>query len=109
DLLSQAEHDAAAQAILVTDDGVFADRVAAAVEGHLARLPRAAIARESWERHGAIIVVDNLADAPPLVDRIAPEHLELAVADPDALAARIANAGAIFLGRYAPEAVGDYV
>ncbi|MEO0036670.1 MAG: bifunctional histidinal dehydrogenase and histidinol dehydrogenase [Pseudomonadota bacterium] len=109
DLLSQAEHDTAAQSILITDDAAFAEQVGRAVESHLATLPRAAIARESWERHGAMIVVPTLADAVPLVDRIAPEHLELAVAEPEALAARVRNAGAIFLGRYTPEAVGDYV
>jgi histidinol dehydrogenase len=109
DLLSQAEHDTAAQSILITDDAAFGERVAQAVESHLAVLSRAAIARESWESHGAIIVVGTLDDAVPLVDRVAPEHLELAVADPDGLAARIRNAGAIFLGRYTPEAVGDYV
>ena len=109
DLLSQAEHDTAAQSILITDDEGFADRVAGAVEGHLAVLPRAKIARESWDAHGAIIVVPSLDAAVPLVDRVAPEHLELAVEDADALAARIRNAGAIFLGRYTPEAVGDYV
>ena len=109
DLLSQAEHDTAAQSILITDDAAFADRVAGAVEGHLAVLPRAKIARESWDAHGAIIVVPNLDDCVPLVDRVAPEHLELAVDNPDALAAKIRNAGAMFLGRYTPEAVGDYV
>ena len=109
DLLSQAEHDEAAQAILVTDDAGFADRVAAAVEDHLVTLPRRAIAAESWRDQGAIIVVRSLDEAPALVDRLAPEHLELAVADPDALAARVRHAGAIFLGRFAPEAVGDYV
>jgi histidinol dehydrogenase len=109
DLLSQAEHDEAAQSILVTDDAGFADRVAAAVEAALARLPRAAIARASWERHGAIVVVAKLEDAVALVDRLAPEHVELAVAEPEALAKRIRHAGAIFLGRHAPEAIGDYV
>ena len=109
DLLSQAEHDTAAQSILITDDADFGDRVAEAVESHLKTLPRSAIARESWDAHGAIIRVDALDKAVPLIDRIAPEHLELAVADPDALAARVTNAGAIFLGRYTPEAVGDYV
>ncbi|HLO78399.1 MAG TPA: histidinol dehydrogenase [Magnetospirillum sp.] len=109
DLLSQAEHDTAAQSILITDDAAFGERVAGAVQGHLAVLPRAAIARESWDAHGAIIVVPDLDAAVPLVDRVAPEHLELAVADPDALAAKVRNAGAIFLGRYTPEAVGDYV
>jgi histidinol dehydrogenase len=109
DLLSQAEHDTNAQSILITDDAGFADAVAAAVEMHLATLPRADIAGASWRDHGAIILVGDLADAVPLVDRLAPEHLELAVADPDALAARIRNAGAIFLGRHTPEAIGDYV
>jgi histidinol dehydrogenase len=109
DLLSQAEHDTAAQSILITDDAGFADAVAAAVEEQLKALPRTAIARASWESHGAIIIVARLGDALPLIDRIAPEHLELAVADPDALAARVRNAGAIFLGRYTPEAIGDYL
>lgn len=109
DLLSQAEHDTSAQSILITDDAAFADAVAAAVEDHLSRLPRADIAGESWRSHGAIILVERLEQAVELVDRLAPEHLELAVADPDALAARIRNAGAIFLGRYTPEAIGDYV
>jgi len=109
DLLSQAEHDTAAQSILITDDAAFGQRVAAAVEEHLKSLPRAAIARESWDSHGAIIVVGSLDEAPTLVDRVAPEHLELAVEAPDALAAKIRHAGAIFLGRYTPEAVGDYV
>jgi len=109
DLLSQAEHDTSAQAVLITDDAAFADKVVSAVEDCLSRLPRAAIARESWEANGAVMVVPGLADAMPLIDRIAPEHLELAVAEPDPLAARVRNAGAIFLGRYTPEAVGDYV
>jgi len=109
DLMSQAEHDTAAQSILITDDVGFADAVAEAVETHLKALPRTAIARESWEAHGAIITVGSLDDAVALIDRIAPEHLELAVADPDALAARVRNAGAIFLGRYTPEAIGDYL
>ena len=109
DLLSQAEHDVAAQAILVTDDTGFAAMVARAVEGHLATLPRAAIARGSWDAHGAIIVVGDWDEAVALVDRIAPEHLELAVDGAEALAQRVNHAGAIFLGRYAPEAVGDYI
>jgi histidinol dehydrogenase len=109
DLLSQAEHDAAAQSILITDDKAFADQVRAAIELQLARLSRSAIARESWAKHGAIIVVRDLDAAVPLIDRIAAEHVELAVDQPDQLAARIANAGAIFLGRHTPEAVGDYV
>ena len=109
DLLSQAEHDNAAQAILVTDDGAFADAVVAAVEVHLATLARADIARRSWDDHGAVILVDDLDEAPALADRIAPEHLEIASADAGRLAGRVRNAGAIFLGRHTPEAVGDYV
>jgi histidinol dehydrogenase len=109
DLLSQAEHDEAAQSILITDDGAFADAVAAAVTAMLKTLPRAAIAGASWRDNGVIIVVNRLADAPAIVDRIAPEHVELAVAKPDALLARINHAGAIFLGRHTPEAIGDYV
>lgn len=109
DLLSQAEHDTAAQAILITDDAGFADRVAAAVEDHLATLPRSDIAAASWRDHGAVILTETLEQAPALIDRLAPEHLELAVADPDSMAAKIRHAGAMFLGRFAPEAVGDYV
>lgn len=109
DLLSQAEHDTSAQSILITDDAAFADAVSAAVEVHLSRLPRVDIARKSWDDHGAIILVEDLSQAVPLVDRLAPEHLELAVADPDAMAAQVRNAGAIFLGRHTPEAIGDYV
>jgi len=109
DLLSQAEHDRSAQAILITDDAAFADRVSAAVEDHLKILPRAGIAADSWDRHGLIITVPALDLAVALVDRIAPEHLELAIEAPESLARRIRNAGAIFLGRYTPEAVGDYV
>jgi histidinol dehydrogenase len=109
DLLSQAEHDTAAQAILITDDADFAEAVARAVEVHLQHLPRSQIAGASWQTYGAIILVPELAAAAALVDRIAPEHLELAVAEPERLAARIRNAGAIFLGRHTPEAIGDYV
>ena len=108
DLLAQAEHDEAAQAILITDDAGLADAVAAAVAAQLAELPRKATAAASWRDHGAIIVAP-LADAPALVDRIAPEHLELAVADPEALADEVSHAGAIFLGHHTPEAIGDYV
>jgi len=109
DLLSQAEHDALAQSILITDDPGFADRVALTVDAILESLPRRAIAGESWHRFGALITVSNLLDeAPALVDRLAPEHLELAVGDPDRMASRIRHAGAIFLGRHTPEAVGDY-
>ncbi len=109
DLLSQAEHDTAAQSILITDDAAFAEAVCAAVERQLVVLPRTAIARESWNANGAVVLVARLDQAAPLVDRVAPEHLELAVADPEALLGRIRNAGSIFLGRYTPEAVGDYV
>ncbi len=109
DLLAQAEHDTAAQSILMTDDADFAAAVAHAVEARLATLPRGQVAGESWARHGAIIVLPDLDAAPSLIDRIAPEHLALAVADPDALAARVRHAGAIFLGRHTPEAIGDYL
>jgi histidinol dehydrogenase len=110
DLLSQAEHDPASQSVLIADDAAFADAVAKAIDAHLARLPRADIARASWRDHGAVIVVGNIAaDAPALVDAIAPEHVELAVADPEPLMDRITHAGAIFLGRHTPEAIGDYV
>ncbi len=109
DLLAQAEHDSAAQSILMTDDAGFAEAVAGAVDDLLAGLERRDIAGASWNAHGAIILLPDLAAAPALIDRIAPEHLELAVAEPDALAARVRNAGAIFLGRHAPEALGDYL
>ena len=109
DLLSQAEHDPVAQAILITDDAGFAVRVIQAVDRALETLSRSEIASASWRDHGAVIVVDSLDAAPALVDRLAPEHLELAVADPEALAARVRHAGAIFLGRHTPEAIGDYV
>jgi histidinol dehydrogenase len=109
DLLSQAEHDESAQSILITDDAAFGDAVAEAVESQLKTLNREKIARQSWEDHGTIIVVPSLDVVPKLIDSIAPEHLELAVADPDALAAKVHNAGAIFLGRYTPEAIGDYL
>ncbi|MDX2201434.1 MAG: histidinol dehydrogenase [Hyphomicrobiaceae bacterium] len=109
DLLAQAEHDTAAQSILMTDDPAFAGRVAEAVMRQLAVLPRAEIAGESWASFGAIIVLGSLDEAPALADRIAAEHLEIATRDPDALAARIRNAGAIFLGPHTPEVIGDYV
>ena len=109
DLLSQAEHDTAAQAILITDDDGFARAVAAAIERHLKRLPRADIARESWQANGAIITVADWREAPALIDRIAPEHLELALDEADTLAAQVRHAGAIFVGRWAPEAIGDYI
>ena len=109
DLLSQAEHDPNAQSILITDDSAFANAVEEAVEGQLKKLPRVKIATASWRDFGAVIVVDNLADTIALVDRIAPEHLEIATENPNSLAAQVRNAGAIFLGRYAPEALGDYI
>jgi histidinol dehydrogenase len=109
DLLAQAEHDEAAQAILITDDPVFADAVAAAVTAELATLPRAAIAGASWQGHGAIIVVRTWDEAVELVNRLAPEHLQLMLRGPEAVFARIRHAGAVFLGAYCPEAVGDYV
>jgi histidinol dehydrogenase len=109
DLLSQAEHDELAQAILITDSAGLADAVAAAVEHQLAGLPRRAIAAASWRNFGAIIMVRDLADAPALVDRLAPEHLELLLAEPRAFAERVHNAGAIFLGPHTPEVIGDYV
>lgn len=109
DLLAQAEHDSAAQSILITDSPQMADRVAEAVERQLKTLPRAAIAGASWSDYGAIITVNSLAGAIELANRVAPEHLELAVADPEALLVRVRNAGAIFLGRYTPEAIGDYL
>ncbi|MDP1669497.1 histidinol dehydrogenase [Phaeovulum sp.] len=109
DLLSQAEHDESAQAILITDDADFGQAVTAAVERHLQTLERRAIAGASWRDYGAVIVVRDLNEAATLSDRIAPEHLELCVADPEALAARVRHAGAIFLGAYTPEAIGDYV
>jgi histidinol dehydrogenase len=109
DLLAQAEHDEDAQAVLFTDDAAFGEAVAAAVEQQLLVGDAGASARTSWERHGAIIIVAKLEDAVPLVDRAAPEHVQIATADPESLAAKIRNAGAIFLGAYAPEALGDYV
>jgi histidinol dehydrogenase len=109
DLLAQSEHDASAQAILITDDAGLADEVETAVAAQLATLPRAAVAAASWRDFGAIILVGALADAVPLVDAIAPEHLEIESADAEALAGCIRNAGAIFLGAHTPEAIGDYV
>ena len=109
DLLAQAEHDTSAQSILITDSAQFAQDVGQAVERQLGQIPRGGIARESWESFGAIIVLGSLDEAPPLIDRVAPEHLEIATEDPDAMMNRVRNAGAIFLGRYTPEAIGDYV
>jgi histidinol dehydrogenase len=109
DLLAQAEHDTAAQAILITDDRDFAAAVERAVEVHLQALPRSEIAGASWQTHGAIILVDELDEAPALIDRIAPEHLEIATEAPEDFAKRVRHAGAIFLGRHTPEAIGDYI
>jgi histidinol dehydrogenase len=109
DLLAQAEHDEAAQSILVSDDVGFADAVVAAVAAELPSLARAAIARASWASHGAVILVRDWTEAVGLVDRLAPEHLQLMGREPEALFDRIRHAGAIFLGAYCPEAVGDYV
>jgi histidinol dehydrogenase len=109
DLLAQAEHDTAAQSILVTDSPALADAIEGAVAAQLATLPRADIAAASWRDHGAVILVDDLGAAVELANRIAAEHLELAVDDPEALLPGIRNAGAVFLGRYTPEVIGDYV
>ena len=109
DLLSQAEHDELASAILITTDRDFAQRVASEVEKQLTTLSREKIARASWERYGAIIVADSLDEVIAFSNRIAPEHLELAVADPFAILSQITNAGAIFMGHWTPEAAGDYL
>jgi histidinol dehydrogenase len=109
DLLAQAEHDTAAQSILITDDAAFGRAVEAAVERQLRSLSRAETAAASWRDFGAVILVRDLDEAVPLADRIAAEHLEIALDDPEPLAARISNAGAIFLGRHTPEVIGDYV
>ena len=110
DLLSQAEHDETAQAILITDDVQFGDAVAAAMATHLKALPSGSVAIESWTDFGAIILVDDLTEqAPALVDALAPEHLLIATDDPDVIYDRVRHAGAIFLGRDTPEAIGDYV
>jgi histidinol dehydrogenase len=109
DLLSQAEHDAAAQSILITDDDAFAGQVIEAVESHLRTLPRAETARKSWQTHGAVIAVPALDDAIALIDRIAPEHLEIVCDRARELGQRVRNAGAIFMGHYVPEALGDYL
>jgi histidinol dehydrogenase len=109
DLLAQAEHDEAAQAILITDNVEFADRVEAAVAQELATLPRAAIAGASWQAHGAIIVVRAWDEAVALANRLAPEHLHVMLREPEPVFARIRHAGAVFLGAFCPEAVGDYI
>lgn len=109
DLLSQAEHDASSQSILITDDAGFADEVAEAAGRQIAILPRKEIASKSWNGYGAIIVVKTLDDAAPLADAIAAEHLEIATDDPEAFSKKVRHAGAIFLGRHTPEAMGDYI
>ncbi len=109
DLLSQAEHDTAAQSILITNSDKYAEMVIAAVEDHLGNLDRKDVALESWTNYGAVIVVDSFENSIPLIDRLAAEHLELAVDNPSEMQAKIRNAGAIFLGRHTPEAIGDYV
>ena len=109
DLLSQAEHDASSQSILITDDAGFADKVAEAVTRQIAILPRKDIASKSWNDNGAIITVAKLDDAAALADAIAPEHLEIATADPEGFSKKVRHAGAIFLGRHTPEAMGDYI
>jgi histidinol dehydrogenase len=109
DLLSQAEHDPTSQSILITDDANFADAVATEVDKQLSALSTEPTARASWGANGAIILVDNLMDAAPLIDALAPEHLELAVDTPEPLFNAVRHAGSIFLGRHTPEAVGDYV
>jgi histidinol dehydrogenase len=109
DLLAQAEHDTAAQSLLITPSPALADAVVVAVEGQLKTLPRADIASASWRDHGAVILVRDLNEAVALADRIAAEHLEIVTDQPEALAARITHAGAMFLGPHTPEAIGDYV
>jgi len=109
DLLAQAEHDAAAQSILITDDPALMRAAAAEVERQVADLPREKIAGASWRDYGAIILCPTLEAGLPLIERLAPEHLEIMARDPEALAEKIVNAGAIFLGQYTPEAIGDYV
>jgi histidinol dehydrogenase len=109
DLLAQAEHDTAAQSILITDDAALADAVEKAVAGQLKTLPRAATATASWDEFGAVMLVRDLTEALPLVDRIAPEHLEIMAEGAEALAEKVRNTGAIFIGAHTPEAIGDYV
>jgi len=109
DLLSQAEHDPTSQSILFTDDRALAEAVAQAVDRQITELATGATARASWQNNGAIILVGRLDQTAPLIDRLAPEHLELAMDDPDSLFAKVRHAGSVFLGRHTPEAVGDYV
>jgi histidinol dehydrogenase len=109
DLLAQAEHDELAQAVLLTDDATFGAAVAAAIAAEIPTLPRAAIAGASWADHGAVVIVRDWVEAAALANRIAPEHLQIMTAEPEALFASIRHAGAAFLGKFCPEAVGDYV
>jgi histidinol dehydrogenase len=109
DLLSQAEHDELAQSVLITDDAAFAKKVMVEVETILQTLPRQKIARTAWERYGGVVIVEDMEQASAVANTIAPEHLELAVENPEALMPLIAHAGAIFLGRHTPEAIGDYI
>ncbi|MBB4657859.1 histidinol dehydrogenase [Parvularcula dongshanensis] len=109
DLLSQSEHDPSSQSVLFTTDAAFADAVEREAEAQIEASPRGRIARAAWEANGAVVTVRTLGEAAALSNRLAPEHLELAVEDPDALLAQIRHAGAVFLGRHAPEAIGDYV
>jgi histidinol dehydrogenase len=109
DLLAQAEHDVNAQSILITDSPALGNEVERAVQSQLATLPRAQIARASWNDFGAIIVVNSIDEAVPLANAIAAEHVEIMTADPEAVSAKIRNAGAIFIGPHTPEAIGDYV
>ena len=109
DLLSQAEHDVNARSILITDDQYYADTVCENIEKTLQTLERQDIARQSWEHNGLVVVVESMAQVPAYIDIIAPEHLELAVEDAEQMAEKIQHAGAIFMGRYTPEAIGDYM
>ncbi|GAX36920.1 histidinol dehydrogenase [Nodularia sp. NIES-3585] len=109
DLLSQAEHDPSAQSILITDSASFAEKVIAAIEQILVNLPTKEVASASWKQHGAVIIVEDLAASIPLLNQLAPEHVELCVDHPQELASQIKSAGSIFLGRYTPEAIGDYL
>jgi histidinol dehydrogenase len=109
DLLSQAEHDPASQSILITDDASFAEQVADRVDVQCSMLSTEQAARQSWGDNGVLLIVSDLAEAPALANRLAAEHVELAVDDPERLFAELRHAGSVFLGRYTPEAVGDYV
>ena len=109
DLLSQAEHDTAAQSILITNDTSFAENVQIAIHDHLETLPRKEIAKASWDDYGVIILVDDITSCNEIIDTLAPEHLELAIDNPETLMDKVKHAGAVFLGRYTPEAIGDYI